>query len=242
MITQLVQSTPNMNIVAGTDVVGAPDDVCFPAFTTIRDCEVEADVMLCFLPPTAHDELLAVLDYAEKHRTPLILGTTAMSEDVLNAVDQTSKKVAILQSANMSLGINLLVNMIGKAAKLLYDSGFDTEIIEKHHNKKLDAPSGTAFLLADAINHALNDKMTIITDRSTHKHERASDEIGIQAIRAGSIIGEHSVIFAGQDEVIELKHSAASRDVFGMGALKAAAFIYKKPAGLYSMQDVINHA
>jgi len=169
-----------------------------------------------------------------------VLCTTGLPANIIAKVKQAAGKVAVFQSANMSLGVNLLANMVNKAAKLLYDVGFDIEIIEKHHNQKLDAPSGTAYILADAANQALEGKMEYTHDRSQSSAKRNQNEIGIHAIRGGTIVGEHSVIFAGRDEVIEFKHSAGSRDVFAVGAIKAAQYIKGKPAGFYGMQDLID--
>jgi len=155
-------------------------------------------------------------------------------------VRTASEKVAILQSPNMSLGINLLSNMLSRATKLLYDANFDVEIVEKHHNQKLDAPSGTALMLANTVNQALGGEMRIVNDRSNAHTKRERNEIGLHVLRGGSIVGEHSVVFAGLDEVIEFTHIAQSRDAFAVGALRAAEFIKGKPPGMYTMQDLIN--
>jgi 4-hydroxy-tetrahydrodipicolinate reductase len=154
-------------------------------------------------------------------------------------VEETAKKVAVLKSANMSLGINTLLELLKKAALVFAPAGFDMEIVEKHHNQKLDAPSGTALALADSMNEVLGNDYNYVYDRSTERKKRDKNEIGIASVRGGSIVGEHEVIFAGQDEVIEFKHTAYSKAVFAKGAVEAAKFLNGKPAGRYDMADVI---
>ena len=154
-------------------------------------------------------------------------------------MQETSKETAVLKSANMSLGVNLLLELVQRAANILADSGFDIEILEKHHNLKIDAPSGTAMAIADAINQAMDERYHYVYDRSGVRQKREKTEIGIHAVRGGNIVGEHDVIFAGRDEVVELNHRATSREVFAVGAVKAAKFLAGKPAGLYTMKDVL---
>jgi len=214
--------------------------MAFPVYGDIAQCAMAADVVLDFLPPTAVAETLGVLEFCVSRKIPLVLCTTGMPPEVESEIAAASEKVAVLRSANMSLGINLLSNMLRRASKLLHDAKFDIEIIEKHHNKKLDSPSGTAILLAETINDALDGKMRFVNDRSGVHAKRAHDEIGLHALRGGSIVGEHSVVFAGLDEVIEFTHIAQSRDAFAVGAIKAADFMRGKPPGLYTMQDLIN--
>ena len=233
-------SEHNMEVVAGIDIVSSGEGLAFPTFGDIMGCTMKADAIIDFLPPTAVQDTLAVLEYSVNNQVPLVLCTTGLSEEVEKAVIEASKKVAILQSPNMSLGINLLSNMLGRASKLLYGANFDIEIIEKHHNQKLDAPSGTALLLANTVNHALGGNMKYVNDRSGTHAKREKNEIGLHALRGGSIVGEHSVVFAGLDEVIEFTHIAQSRDAFAVGALKAAEFIKGKAPGMYTMQDLIN--
>ena len=158
---------------------------------------------------------------------------------MIKNVEKASKQVAVLKSANMSVGINLILSLVQKAADILFDSGFDIEIIEKHHNQKIDAPSGTAIAIADSINGALGNKMEYIYDRSKTREKRARNEIGMHAVRGGTIVGEHDVIFAGKDEIITLSHTAMSKEIFAVGAVKAAKFLAGKGAGLYSMKDVM---
>jgi len=239
-VCRLAESNPDVEIVAGVDIVPPSGGLKYPTYADINLCKTAADAVLCILPPSATVDVEAILGYCVNRQIPLVLCTTGLSADIIAKVRQAAEKVAIFQSANMSLGINLLANMIERATKLLYDVGFDIEIIEKHHNQKLDAPSGTAYLLADAANQALDGQLEYVYDRSKTAAKRSRCEIGIHAIRGGTIVGEHSVIFAGQDEVIEFTHMAGSRDVFAVGALKAAMFIKGKPVGYYGMQELIN--
>ena len=235
MITGIVNADENAQIVAGVDAYTAvPNE--YPVFETIEKCDVEADAIIDFSNAGAVDGLL---DYCVERQIPVVLCTTGLSEEQLAKVEEASKKVAVLKSANMSLGINLLMKMLKDAAKVLYPSGYDIEIVEKHHNQKLDAPSGTALALADSVNEALDDACEYTYDRSQVRKKRERNEIGISAVRGGTIVGEHEVIFAGEDEVIEFKHTAYSRAVFGKGAVEAGKFLAGKAAGMYDMSDVI---
>ncbi|MDD3362511.1 MAG: 4-hydroxy-tetrahydrodipicolinate reductase [Hespellia sp.] len=235
MITGIVNADENVQIVAGVDAyTGIPNE--YPVFETIQKCDVEADAIIDFSNAGAVDGLL---DYCVEKQLPVVLCTTGLSEEQLAKVEEVSKKVAVLKSANMSLGINLLIKMLKDAAKVLYPSGYDMEIIEKHHNQKLDAPSGTALALADSMNEALDGACDYTYDRSQVRKKRERNEIGISAVRGGTIVGEHEVLFAGEDEVIEFKHTAYSRGVFGKGAVEAGKFLAGKPAGMYDMSDVI---
>ena len=240
VVCSLAHAARNMEVVAGIDILSSGDGLTFPTFGDISSCGMEADAIVDFLPPTAVADTLAIVEYSVKKQVPLVLCTTGLSGDVENAVRTASEKVAILQSPNMSLGINLLSNMLSRATKLLYDANFDIEIVEKHHSQKLDAPSGTALMLANTVNKALGGEMRLVNDRSNAHAKRERNEIGLHALRGGSIVGEHSVVFAGLDEVIEFTHIAQSRDAFAVGALKAAEFIKGKPPGMYTMQDLIN--
>ena len=239
-ICRLAAPNPDIEIIAGVDILPPSGGLVYPIYPDINLCQTPADVVICCVPPSATADMEALLVYCANKQIPLVLCTTGLPAGILESIRQTANKVAVFQSANMSLGINLLANMLSRAAKLLYDVGFDIEILEKHHNQKLDAPSGTAYLLADAVNQALDGQMTYVYDRSKTSGKRSRDEIGIHAVRGGSIVGEHSVIFAGQDEVIEFTHEAGSRDVFAVGAIKAALFMKDKPPGLYTMQELIN--
>ena len=235
VISQLVKEDENAEIVAGVDISGEQLDT-YPVFRKITECNVEADAVIDFSAPAALDDILSV---GIAKNVPLVLCTTGYSEEEIAKISAASAKVAILRSANMSLGINLLLGLVQAAAKVLSDANFDIELVEKHHNQKVDAPSGTALALADAINEALNNEYNYKYDRSAERVKRDKKEIGISAVRGGTIVGEHEVIFAGTDEVIELKHTAYSKAVFGKGAVSAAKFLAGKPAGMYGMKDVI---
>ena len=236
VISQLVKEDENAEIVAGVDISGEQLDT-YPVFTKITECNVEADAVIDFSSPVALDDILSV---GIAKNLPLVLCTTGYSEEQLAKISEASGKVAILRSANMSLGINLLLGLVQAAAKVLADASFDIELVEKHHNQKVDAPSGTALALADAINEALNNEYNYKYDRSAERVKRDKKEIGISAVRGGTIVGEHEVIFAGTDEVIEFKHTAYSKAIFGKGAVSAAKYLAGKQAGMYSMKDVIN--
>lgn len=235
VISGLVKADPGIEIVAGIDrYQGITNE--YPVFSSLKECDVEAEVVIDFSNASAVDELLEVC--AEKN-LPVVLCTTGLSEEQLHKAEETGKKVAVLRSANMSLGINLLMKILKEAAMVLAPAGFDIELVEKHHNQKLDAPSGTAIALADSVNEALNNEYTYMYDRSQERKKREKNEIGIVAVRGGTIVGEHDVIFAGSDEVITFQHTAYSKAVFGKGAIEAAKFLAGKPAGMYSMSDVI---
>ena len=235
VITDIVKEDADSEIVAGVDVF---DDgkMDYPVFNNFSDVNVEADVIIDFSSPKVLDSLLA---YAESHNTPIVLCTTGFSPEQLETINEYSKKVAILKSANMSLGINTIIQLLKTATSVFSQNGFDIEIVEQHHHNKLDAPSGTALALADAINEAADGQYEYVYDRSQVRQKRDAKELGISAVRAGSIPGTHEVIFAGQDELIEIKHIAYSRSIFGNGAVSAAKFLSGKPAGMYDMADVI---
>lgn len=234
-ITGICAQDDDIEIVAGIDTYdGIQND--YPVFASLDACDIEADVIIDFSNAKAVD---ALVEYCVKKQIPVVLCTTGLSEEQLHKVELAYEKVAILKSANMSLGINTLMELLKKAALVFAPAGFDMEIVEKHHNQKLDAPSGTALALADSMNEALNNAYNYKYDRSTERVKRDSYEIGISAVRGGNIVGEHEVIFAGQDEVIEFKHTAYSKAVFAKGAVEAAKFLAGKPAGHYDMADVI---
>lgn len=235
VITKIVKEDANAEIVAGIDkYMGIPND--YPVFESIDKCDVKADVVIDFSNAAAVDGLL---DHCVEKQVPVVLCTTGLSEEQLGKVQETSKKVAVLKSANMSLGVNMLLKLLQDATKILAPAGFDIEIVERHHNQKVDAPSGTALAMADSINAAMNDEYTFIYDRSQVRQKRDKKEIGISAVRGGTIVGEHEVIYAGEDEVIEFKHTAHSKAVFAKGAVEAGKFLKGKAAGLYDMKDVI---
>lgn len=236
VICDLIKDMDNVEVVAGVDVQ-AGEQREFPVFSSLDGVNVEVDAIIDFSAAPAVD---AVLAYAADRQIPLVECTTGLSEKQLAYLEECSKKTAILRSANMSLGINTLLKMVKTAAKVLGEAGFDIDIVEKHHRRKLDAPSGTALALADSINEASDGKYQYVFDRSGRRMQRPADEIGISAVRGGTIVGEHEIIFAGTDEVIAFKHTAYSRAVFGKGAIEAAIYLAGKPAGLYDMSDVID--
>ncbi len=235
MISGLVKEDTQIAIVAGVDAF-ASEEYPFPVFTDIEECTVKADVVIDFSVAAAVDGLL---EYCVREKTPCVLCTTGLSEEQLTKLKEASEQVAILKSANMSLGINLLMKLLKEAASVLKPAGFDIEIVEKHHRMKLDAPSGTALALGDSIKEALEGDYENVYDRSGRRQQRPEKEIGYSAVRGGTIVGEHDVIFAGSDEVLTFSHTAYSRGVFGKGAIQAAKFLKGKPAGLYDMSDVI---
>ena len=234
VITDIVAADENAVIVAGVDITEAKND--YPVYGNISEVKEEADAIIDFSSPKLLD---AILEYAVEKQIPAVLCTTGYSAQEIEKVNEASKKVAILRSANMSLGINTMIKVMETVTKTLVDAGFDIEIVEKHHNQKLDAPSGTALALADAINGELNNEYDYKYDRSTLREKRPKKEIGISAVRGGTIVGEHEIIFAGTDEVIEFKHTAYSKAIFGKGAVSAAKFLKGKAAGLYNMKHVI---
>lgn len=236
VITGLIKDDPEIEIVAGIDPVDCRDNG-YPVFPNLEACTVDADVIIDFTSAKAADGLLK---YCVEKKIPVVLCSTGLSEEQLTAVEEASKQVAVLKSANMSLGINMLMKILQDAAKILVPAGFDIEIVEKHHNQKVDAPSGTALALADCMNQVLDNQYDYTYDRSTVRQKRAKNEIGISAVRGGTIVGEHEVIFAGIDEVIEIKHTAYSKAIFAKGAIDAAKFLKGKEAGLYNMADVID--
>lgn len=238
MIAGLCANDPDLTIVAGVDTYTEKKND-FPVFASIGECDVAADAVIDFSNAGAVDGLL---DWCVEKHVPVVLCSTGLSEAQLEKVKEASEKVAVLKSANMSLGINTLMDLLQKAVKIFAPAGFDVEIVEKHHNQKLDAPSGTAIALADSINEAMDGQYEYVYDRSDRRKKRDAKELGISAVRGGTIVGEHEVIFAGADEVIEFKHTAYSRAVFGKGAIEAAKFLNGKKAGYYTMQDVIAEA
>lgn len=235
VISNLVKADEQIEIVAGIDTYQVIQNE-YPVFASLKECDVEAEVVIDFSNASAVDGLLEVC--AERN-LPVVLCTTGLSEEQLQKVEDASAKVAVLRSANMSLGINLLMKLLKEAAAVLAPAGFDIELVEKHHNQKVDAPSGTAIALADSVNEALDNAYTYNYDRSQERKKREKNEIGIVAVRGGTIVGEHDVIFAGADEVITFQHTAYSKAVFGKGAIEAAKYLAGKPAGMYGMSDVI---
>ena len=235
VISALVKDDGEANIVAGIDIFddGRND---YPVFLNIDECDVEADVVIDFSSAKAVDKLY---EFCKKRNLPVVLCSTGLSEEQIYAARDLSRKVAVLRSGNMSLGINTVMKALKSISKTLAEAGFDIEIVEKHHNQKLDAPSGTALMLADTINEQLDCAYSYKYDRSNLREKRPKKEIGISAVRGGTIVGDHDIIFAGVDEVIEIKHRAYSRNIFAKGAIEAAKFLKDRPAGLYDMSDVL---
>lgn len=233
VVSDMAAADDNVKIVCGVDVLGEASGA-YPAYETLGDCKEDADVVVDFSNPAVFDELLA---FCVDRKMPLVICTTGLSEDQLAAIDKAAEKIAILRSANMSVGINVIIKLLRQIAPYMSEAGYDIEIVEKHHNQKLDAPSGTALALAEAANE--EGRLDYVYDRSQVRQKRDKKELGISAVRGGTIVGTHEVIFAGEDEVITFEHMAYSRKLFAKGALEAAKFLAGKKPGMYSMQDVI---
>lgn len=235
VVSRMVAETEGMELAAGVDRFLGRENP-YPVFESVEACDVPVDVVIDFSNAAAEDDLL---EACAKKGLPVVLCTTGLSEEQIAKVKKISEKVAVLRSANMSLGVNLLMKLLKDASKVLAPAGYDIEIVEKHHNQKVDAPSGTALALADSINEAMDNIYSYTYDRSQERKKRSDKEIGIAAVRGGTIVGEHEVIYAGEDEVIEFKHTAYSKAIFAKGAVSAAAFLAGKEPGLYDMSDVI---
>ncbi len=235
VISSIVAKDPNTQMVAGIDLSPSSAN-SYPVFSSLGQCSVTADVIIDFSTAAA---VIPLLTDAIEKKLPVVLCTTGLNQKELDFVKIASQSIPILFSANMSLGVNLLISLAQKAAEILSPSNFDIEIIEKHHNLKIDAPSGTALAIADGINDTLNNSLYYKYDRSQERVPRDKKELGIHAVRGGTIVGEHSVIFAGQDEILELKHSALSKEIFAVGSVNAAKFLANKTPGLYNMGDLI---
>ncbi|RCX13835.1 dihydrodipicolinate reductase [Anaerobacterium chartisolvens] len=235
VITRLASGSEELTIAAGYDLNNSKDNP-YPVFTNIHQCDVKVDAIIDFSNPAALEN---ILEFAVSRKIPVVMATTGLSDENIKVLEMASAEIPIFFSANMSLGVNLLLDIVKKASKILSDN-FDIEIIEKHHNQKLDSPSGTALAIADAINLALEQKYEYTYDRHSVREKRSKREIGIHAVRGGTIVGEHSVIFAGNDEIIEIKHTATSKEIFAVGALRAAKFICGRKPGFYNMNDLIS--
>ncbi|SKC43366.1 4-hydroxy-tetrahydrodipicolinate reductase [Maledivibacter halophilus] len=234
VVTDLVNEESQMNIVAGIDK-NKNNQYNYPIFSSFDECNIESDVIIDF---SHHSMTSDLIDYCVKSKTPAVICTTGLEDTVIEKINSASKEVSLFRSGNMSLGVNLIMDLAKKAAKILKDN-FDIEIIEKHHNKKVDAPSGTAYMIADSINEELSNSKDFTFGRHGRSSKRQKSEIGIHAVRGGTIVGEHSVIYAGPDEIIEIKHSAMSKKVFASGAISAAKFLITKEKGLYNMDDIL---
>lgn len=235
VITRLAENFSGLKLAAGFDLNNSINNP-YPVFTSLQECNVKVDVIIDFSNPKAFGGLI---DFAQARKIPLVMCTTGLSSEQTHILkNQVSENIPVFFSANMSLGVNLLIELVKKAARIL-EGQFDIEIVEKHHNQKIDAPSGTALAIADAINETLEEKCEYMYDRHSRRKKRGRQEIGIHAVRGGTIVGDHSVIFAGNDEIIEINHTATSKEIFGVGALKASMFLAAKRPGLYSMTDLI---
>ena len=232
-IIAAADSRDDVRICAGVDLA-EPKNADFIYAPSFSELQCEADVIVDFSNPVVLESMLA---YAEEHKLPVVICTTGYSEEQKKRIHEASKNIPIFYSGNMSLGINLIIELAKRAAAV-FGEGFDIEIIEQHHNQKLDAPSGTALMIADAISEVRTDA-EYVYDRHSYRKKRDKNEIGIHSIRGGNIVGEHEVIFAGQDEVLTISHSARSKTVFAVGALNAAVFLKGKAPGMYDMSDLL---
>lgn len=237
VINSVIKSRSDCTVAFGIDKITEKYDD-FEIYRTAAEAPEKPDVILDYSHPSSIDD--GLLDYGLANGVPLVLCTTGYSKEQTEQIKKASEQIPVFFSFNMSLGINLLASLAKTANKVL-GGQFDIEIVEKHHNQKLDAPSGTALMLADAINSSADDRYSYVYDRHSRRQKRDAKEIGIHSIRGGTIVGEHEIIFAGRDEVITLSHSAASKEVFAVGGVNAAVFLCGKPAGLYDMSDLINN-
>lgn len=233
-ITSCVENRNDCEIVAGVDIATA--ECSFPIYKSFNEINVDADVIIDFSHPSVLDDLLS---FAKEKKMPAVIATTGLNEEQIEDIKNASNEVPLFFSANMSIGVSLVSELAKKAAKVLQGS-FDIEIVEAHHNQKIDAPSGTALMLADSISEALDEKPIYEFDRHSKRMKRTKNEIGIHAVRGGTIVGEHEIIFAGPDEVIKISHSAYSKQLFANGSVNAGLFLVGKEAGFYSMKDLVN--
>lgn len=234
VVTSLIENDSEIEVSAGFDT-NAVQKNSFPVYTKHKNCKDEVDVIIDFSNAEGIEPLL---EFSVSRKIPIVIATTGLSNFQMQRIKKASQFIPIFQSGNMSVGINLVMKLVEEAAKVLHES-FDIEIIEKHHNQKLDAPSGTALMLAEAAKSVLPDKPEYIYDRTNVRKKRSKNEIGIHSLRGGTIVGEHSVVFAGTDEIIEINHTALSRNIFGLGAIRAAKFIAKQEPGFYNMKNLI---
>lgn len=233
-ITSCVDNRNDCEIVAGVDLMTA--ECSFPVFKSFYEINVDADVIIDFSHPSVLNDLL---EFAKEMKIPAVIATTGLTDEQIEDIKNTSKDVPLFFSANMSIGVSLVSELAKKAAKVLQGS-FDIEIVEAHHNQKIDAPSGTALMLADSISEALQEKPIYEFDRHSKRMKRTKNEIGIHAVRGGTIVGEHEIIFAGPDEVIKISHSAYSKQLFANGSVNAGLFLVGKEPGFYAMKDLVN--
>lgn len=233
-IYNCISAREDCKVIAGIDI-NTEQYADFPIIDSPSKLPEKPDVIIDYSNPASLDGLL---EYCLSTGTPIVLATTGYSDEQINKIKSAAEQIPVFFTFNMSLGINLLVQLAKKAASVLGDR-FDIEIVEKHHNQKIDAPSGTAIMLANAVNETLDNKYHYVYDRHSQRKKRDKNEIGMHAIRGGTIVGEHDVIFAGHDEVITLSHSAASKSVFAEGSINAAIYLSDKPAGLYDMSSLV---
>ena len=233
-VASAAENDSEISIVAGVDKVNNGEK--FPVFSSFADINVDADIIIDFSNVALLDSML---DYALSHNIPLVIATTGYTEEQTGKIKKASEKIPVFFTFNMSVGVNLIAALAKKAASILGD-GFDIEIIEQHHNQKIDAPSGTAIMLANAVNSVFNDSLNYEYDRHSVRRKRPKNEIGIHSVRGGTIVGKHDVIFAGHDEVITISHEAQSKEVFAVGAVRAAKFLYGKKPGLYDMNSMMS--
>jgi len=233
VICRIAGERDDVKIVCGIDI-NAESKNGFPVYDSFDKVKEDCDVIIDFSHPSS---LESTLSYATKNNKGAVIATTGFNSEEIASIHEAGAKIPVFFSANMSLGVNLLISLAKRAVSIL--GGFDIEIIEKHHNQKIDAPSGTALAIADGINSVSEISNEYIYDRHSTRKKRSKNEIGIHSLRGGTIVGEHSVIFAGNDEIVELKHTATSKEIFAVGAVNAALFLDKKPAGMYDMNDLI---
>lgn len=233
-VASAAENDSEISIVAGVDKVNSGEK--FPVFSSFSDINVDADIIIDFSNVALLDSML---DYALSQNIPLVIATTGYTEEQTGKIKKASEKIPIFFTFNMSVGVNLIAALAKKAASILGD-GFDIEIIEQHHNQKIDAPSGTAIMLANAVNSVFGDSLNYEYDRHSVRRKRPKNEIGIHSVRGGTIVGKHDVIFAGHDEVITISHEAQSKEVFAVGAVRAAKFLYGKNPGLYDMNSIMS--
>jgi len=236
-IAKMCQHNDEYRVVAGCDVTTC-DDFSFPVYNNPQDCAEDFDVIIDFSNAKA---VPTILNYALSKNKPFICCTTALSDDTVADLLKASETIPVFKSANMSVGINLMLELVKKCTKTLYPE-YDIEIVEAHHNRKLDAPSGTAMMIANAISQEIPEEVDYVYDRQSRNEARKKTEIGISSIRGGNIVGDHSAMFINDEEIITVSHRAMTRDVFAKGALTAAGFMCGKKAGYYNMSDVIAEA
>lgn len=234
-VANAVEENKNTAVVFGVDAFGE-SNYDFPVYKSFTDMQETPDVIIDFSNPAVLSEMLS---YALKNSVACVICTTGYSKAQIEEIENASKEIPVFYSGNMSLGINLLIELTKKAAKVL-GNGFDIEIIEKHHNLKVDAPSGTALMIADGISSVLDEEPQYVYDRHSYRRKRSKNEIGIHAVRGGTIVGEHEVIFAGHDEVISVSHQAQSKEVFAVGSVNAAVFLADQSSGMYNMGDLLS--